>query len=442
MCVIEQGLKMQTITLEPLRGHDEPARIVVQLNGSQPAVYYQVLSPRSMAALCCGRPVEELPRIVPILGASHHLAAACALDRLFGVEPPELARNMRSALLQAQFCSAHLRKFYFLLTTGNDPFADFRHSARGVRRSPAVPQMLEKVMHHLGLAQEAEDILGGRHDHPLTAVAGGVSRFLKEGHYPRLARISEALQALAQELFQFTTAELLSPQRSRTIGLDLKIPELAAICLAADDQVTIGGAPRREVGPFSAETLGDHLGLQTEPWTYQSFAFLKEIGWQGLESPEGFFCTGPLARFNCAQTAATPLAEEARQKLIDTVGAPPQFTLAAAIGTLGLEILQAAELLQSLCTPEKLSGPALRNIPKGLAAQTTWAALEAPQGLIWHRYRVDGQGIVQALEIIDAGIANNALKCLLARQLVGAALAEKLPPAVIQERLAVAFLPF
>ena len=49
---------------------------------------------------------------------------------------------------------------------------------------------------------------------------------------------------------------------------------------------------------------------------------------------------------------------------------------------------------------------------------------------------------IQALEIIDAGIANNALKCLLARQLVGAALAEKLPPAVIQERLAVAFLPF
>jgi len=42
-------------------------------------------------------------------------------------------------------------------------------------------------MRHVSLAQEAAIILGGRADHPVTAVAGGVSRALRDEHHPRLA---------------------------------------------------------------------------------------------------------------------------------------------------------------------------------------------------------------------------------------------------------------
>jgi F420-non-reducing hydrogenase large subunit len=442
MCIVEQGLSMQTFTLEPLRWQDEPARVVVQANGLQPAVYYQILSQRPIHALCCGRPVEELPRILPILGASHHLAAAMALDRLFSVEPPELARNMRIALLQAQVLSAHLRKLFFLLTAVSDPFADFRHSARQGQDWPAAARMMEKIMHHLGLAQEAEDILGGRHDHPLCAVAGGVSRFLKEGHYLRLAHIGEALLGFGKELVQFTMADLLGGRNRWATLLNQKLPDMATACLAEGQQVTITPANPGSGRSFSAEKLKDHVGLHEEPWTYQSFVCLKEKGWQGLDAKDSFFFTGPLARFNSGQSGATPLAKEARKQLIEVLGAPPQLTLAAAFGVLALEIVQSAETLISLGTEEKLSGPALRTIPKALAANTTWAVLEAPQGLIWHRYQVNDRGIVQAIEIIDAAMANYALKCLLARQIVGDALAEKQASAAIGEKLAVALLPF
>ncbi len=431
---------MQTITLEPLRWQEDPSRITVHANDSHLAVYYQVTSPKPVEPLCCGRPVEELPRILPILAPAHHLTAALALDRLFQVEPPELAQNMRSALLQAQFYAAHLRKIFFLMTSRQEPFADFRVAGHGVGQQMISKRVLEKVMHHAALAQEAEDILGGRHDHPLTAVAGGVSRYLKEGHYERLADICKVLLSFARELSEFMRTEILADGSLLSPWSDFHIPALAGLHLAPGDQPTLTG-PDGSAQQFNAEHLGDMIALHQETWTYQPFAYLKEKGWQGIEPCQSLFFVGPLARFNADQTAATPLAEEERQRMIECLGTPPVYKLTAAFGALAVELLQAAETMQSLSSPEKLAGPALRTIPKTRAG-STWAVLEAPRGLTWHQYRVSDDGLVQSIRVMDARAANNALKNMLARQWVAAALANKEAPAAIKEKVAVALLPF
>ncbi|HID29407.1 MAG TPA: Ni/Fe hydrogenase subunit alpha, partial [Desulfobacterales bacterium] len=85
---------MQTITFEPLRWLEESARVKILPNNEHPRVYFQVMAPRDLAGMCKGRPVEELSRILTIINPAHHLASARALDRLFAVEPPPLARNM------------------------------------------------------------------------------------------------------------------------------------------------------------------------------------------------------------------------------------------------------------------------------------------------------------------------------------------------------------
>lgn len=432
---------MQTITLEPLRWQEDPCRITVHANNSHLAVYYQVTSPNAAEAICCGRPVEELPRILPILAPAHHLTAALALDRLFQVEPPELACNMRTALLQAQFFSAHLRKFFFLMTGIQDPFADSRAAKRSVRQLKPSLRIVEKIMHHAALSQEAEDILGGRHDHPLTAVAGGVSRYLKEGHYERLADICDSLMRFASELAELTRTGLLSDEGVLSPWRDIEFPALAGMHLHEDGKVHLSGAAGSDKQTFNTEQLGDIIALQQEEWTYQPFAYLKEKAWQGVEQTDSIFFVGPLARFNAGQAAATPLAEEERMRMIASVGAPPVYKITAAFAAMAVELIQAAETLQSLSTPEKLAGPALRTIP-GTRANSTWAALETPQGLSWHQYHVDDEGIVRAATIIDAHSANNAFKCLLARQLVGAGLERKETHAKIKENLAMAMLPF
>jgi F420-non-reducing hydrogenase large subunit len=431
---------MQTITLEPLRWQDDPSRITVRANDSHVDVYYQVTSPKSMEPLCCGRPVEELPRILPILAPAHHLTAALALDRLFQVEPPELAQNMRTALLQAQFYSAHLRKIFFLMTSQQDPFADFHKAGHGALPQKASKRALESIMHHAALAQEAEDILGGRRDHPLSAVAGGVTRYLKEEHYQRLAEISDALLAYAQELAEVMRTEILADGGILAPWSDIEIPALSGLHLASGEQPTLTD-PKGGGQQLNGEQLGDTIAMQQENWTYQPFAYIQSKGWQGIEQSQGLFHVGPLARFNSGQEAATPLAEEERQRIIECLGAPPSFKLTAAFGAMTVELVQAAELLQIHGNQESLTGPALRNIPK-TKGTSTWAALEAPQGLMWHQYQVDDDGIVQSVQIIDAHTANNGMKCLLAKQIVTAAMERKESPAAMKERASVALLPF
>jgi coenzyme F420-reducing hydrogenase alpha subunit len=431
---------MQTITLEPLRWQEDPSRITVRTDDAHVDVYYQVTSPKSMETICCGRPVEELPRILPMLAPAHHLTAALALDRLFQVEPPEMAKNMRTALLQAQCYAAHLRKIFFLLTIGQDPFADFRTAGRGALQPKVSKRILERIMHHAALAQEAEDILGGRRDYPLSAVAGGVSRYLKEGHYQRLAEISEFLLPYAQELAELMRNEILSEGGMLAPWSKVEIPALPGLHLSADGEPTLT-EPKGGAQKLNGEQLGDTIATQEEKWTYQPFAYLQSKGWQGLEQSQSLFHVGPLARFNSGQEASTPLAEEERQRMIECLGGCPSYKLSAAFGAMAVELVQAAELLQTHGSQESLTGPAMRNIPK-TKGSSTWAALEAPQGLIWHQYQVDEDGIVQSLRIIDAHTANNGLKCLLAKQLVTAAMESKQSPAAMKERVSVALLPF
>jgi coenzyme F420-reducing hydrogenase alpha subunit len=404
-------------------------------------VYFQILSPKPVEALCCKRPVEELPRILPMLAPAHHLAGALALDRLFQVEPPPLAENMRSALLQAQFYSAHLRRLFSLLTSRSTPFSDFHAVGHGVHQRSKPPRQLEALMHHLALAQEAETILGGRHDHPLTAVAGGVSRFLKDGLYERLADIAAACLAFACQLAARLRTEMLLPEKGVSELLGIEIPPLASLSMTDEKEVELLDKEGQAIDRFGADGIAEKIGQQKEKWTYKPFAYLQQAQWQHLEQTEGLFFVGPLARFNTNRTAATPLAEEERQRLIDKVGPPPQHNLVAAVWVLLVELIGAAETLQSLSTKEQLTGPSIRTVPTQMDTHT-WSAIEAPQGLIWHQYQVDEGGIVQAVNILDASVANNALKCLLAKQIVAEGLAQNEGPEVIKAKVSIGLLPF
>jgi F420-non-reducing hydrogenase large subunit len=432
---------MKTLTLEPIRWQDDPARITVQADGTTADVYYQTTSPRLLETICPGRPVEELPRILTMLAPAHHLTAAQALDRLFEVKPPELARHMRSALLQAQFGAAHLRKFYFLLTGCHDPLADFHVARKGALPPMISRQWLQDIARHVALAQEAEEILGGRCTHPLTATTGGVSRFLKEGHYDRLSEICGSLLPFVQKLAQWVRSTLLAGDTGNCPWADIEIPKLAGLYMAADGRTSLGDPDGGGAKPLPEDRLDEVIALHREAWTYQPFACLKEQGWQDLDHRSSFFHVGPLARFNADLTAATSLAEEERQRVIAVVGAPPVFSWSAVFGAMAVELIQSVEQLQELSRPEKLAGPALRTIPKRHGT-STWARLEAPQGLTWHAFSVDEEGIVQTATVLDAGTANHALKCLLAQQVVTAELEKQTDPKVIKERVELALLPF
>ena len=278
------------------------------------------------------------------------------------------------------------------------------------------------------MAQEAASILGGRADHPVTAVAGGVSCYLKEDHYPRLAEIAAACRDYGLRLAEFLREEVLAEGKMADLRGWATLP-LATLALGPEpDTLILRDVEGQETARFPAAALFEKIGLHREPWTYEPFAFLQDKGWKdlGAQPTDSLFFVGPLARLNNGAPRAAPLAEAERQRLIEALGPFPHFSVAAAYWALLVELLEAAENLAALSEVEKLTGPALRTIPAG-PGRAGHAALEAPEGLIYHYFQADEHGLVREAQVLEAATENNGLFELLTRQAVEAALARKQP---------------
>lgn len=410
---------MQTITFEPLRWQDEATRVIITDQNAHPKAFFQVTSPKEVQGMTIGRPVEELPRILAILGPAHHIAAARSLDCLFGAESPEPAENMRHALLQTYTIIDHLRKISFLLFSQTHPFINLRIAKKSERD---LHDLQNDVQHTLALAQEAARILGGRSEHPITAVAGGMSRFLKKEELERLEEIAAARLTATKRITGILKETILVPDGPlaalRQVGLAcMPYLSMAANKEDSDDTVCLKEDAGNTVAHFATHEIPDAIGIQKESWTRAPFAFLKAKGWQGLqaETTEGLFFVGPLARLNGGQALDTPLAEEERSRLISTLGPLPHLDVKAAYWALMVEMLQAAEHMPEMLAQEKFHGPAIRTIPSGIGTEG-FAAVESPQGFIFHRYRVDPIGIVKEVEVLDTKVQNNALFCLLTQK--------------------------
>ena len=439
---------MQTVTIDPLRWQAAPSRVILAANGSKPAARLQVTAPRDVAGMARGRPVEELPRILAILGAAHHLVGAQALDQLFGVEPPPPAVNMRRALLETLFFSEHLQKIYFLLTAWEHPFRELRQAGRGAAVSPVPGALPDEIMHALALAQEGAAILGGRSAHPLTAIAGGVSRYLKEDAYLRLADIAEQCLPAARRAADALRTALLSAGRPLAAWRKIAVPLAHAALAPPSGDVTGGAVVVRNAGgetraQFAVEEIGSKISVHREPWTHQPFAYLQADGWPGLSSgqPQGLFFVGPLARLNDGRPLSTPAAEEERQRMVAEIGPFPHYSVAAAFWALLIEALQAAERMADLYQKQNLIGPSIRSVPAQMGSLGA-AALESPEGLIFHEYRVDREGIVTELKVLDTTTANNALRCLVAQRIAESGTEQRHQRQETKTRMEIGLLPF
>ncbi len=429
---------MQRLIIEPVRGQERPSRITIRRDDGAVETLYQVTSAPDIENMCIGRPAEELPRILSILSPSHHLASALALDDLFNVAPPDLAVNMREALLQTQYYFRHLRKIFFILSTGLDPFADRRTASRRRASLQQRKHLIAELMRRAALAQEAAAILGGRSEHPLTAAPGGVTRFLKNGQHERLSEIADACLAFALRLQDAGKAAGTDGLNPFTGDADLGFDPMPGLTLSGSDAL-VSDEQGKESDRISPDRLADAFDVRTEDWTRLPFVRLNGKA-AATDGADAFF-VGPLARFNSGASFDTPAAEELRGWITDAFGPPPLFSVSAACWALIAETTSAAEKMKALFTEETLSGPETRTIPSDMG-ETGQAALESPEGLIFHRYQTDRKGLVTGIAVLDAAAENNDFRGRLIQKTAEAALSRAPIPEQVRQAVEVNLLPF
>jgi len=417
---------MKKITIDPITRLEGHGKIDIFLNdaGGVENVYFQVPELRGFERFCEGRLAEDMPqitqRICGVCPEAHHMASTKCLDDLFHVDPPSPAKKLRELFYSAFYVTDHTTHFYIL---GGPDFVMGPEAPVAERNIIGV---INKVGLELGGAviktrmqnHRIIHMLGGRAVHPVFGLPGGISKGLNEEErkeVEQIAKDSVEFAKLSLKVFddivlknkEYVDMILSDAYTHRTYYMGL-VDEKNKVNFY-DGKVRVVDPDGKEFAKFSPREYLDHIAEHVEPWSYIKFPFLKKIGWKGFVDGKdsGVYRVAPLARLNAADGMATPLAQEAYEKMYSTLGGKPvHHTLAMHWARL-VELLYAAERLLELSKDPEITSPNIRTIPTATPNEGV-GIVEAPRGTLIHHYTTDDKGVIKKVNLIVATVGNSA----------------------------------
>jgi NAD-reducing hydrogenase large subunit len=403
---------MSTITIKPVTRIEGHAKVTIQLDaaGAVEQARFHVLEFRGFEKFCEGRPFAEMPglmaRICGICPISHIIASAKAGDMLLGVRPPRPALLQRRLLVDAQILQSHALSFFHLsspdLLLGFDAPPDQRnlfglaaHDAAFARRGVALRRFGQRII----------ESVTGKRVHPNWGIAGGVlGKVTPELRDEVLTSLPEAYAAMRDALDRAKQIIEKYPDEISHMG---NFPSMFAGTVDAtgapdayDGRLRFVDADGQVVAEHDPRRYFEYIGEAAEPWSYMKFPYYLPLGY-----PQGSYRVGPLARLNVASRLSTERAHqefvEFRQRSRGAVCASFHFHLARLI-----EMLGALERMEFLLDDEDLFGTDLRS-RASLNEEEGIGSCEAPRGVLFHHYRVDGDGLVLKANLLIATSQNN-----------------------------------
>lgn len=415
------------ITINPitrLEGHGI-IDIFLKDDGEVDRAYFRVPELRGFEKFVEGRLAEEMPqitqRICGVCPTAHHMASTKALDDLFQVEPPPAARKIRELIYNAFMVEDHALHFFFL---GGPDFVVGPRAPKSERNILGVLKIVgleigKKVIAMRRELREIITMMGGKVIHPVLGLPGGVSKPMSRDEQRHVIEVADravefakfALNIFDQVVLQnkeyvnLITSETYT-HRTYYMGL---VDENNRVNFY-DGMIRVVDPEGKEFARFTAREYLDYVAEHVEPWTYIKFCYLKPLGWKGFEDGKnsGVYSVAPLARLNVADGMATPLAQEAYEKYVETLGGKPvHFTLATHWARL-IELMQAAEALSILARDDEIINPNVRELPAATPHEG-FGVVEAPRGTLYHHYQTDERGIITQANLIVA-TQNNAAR--------------------------------
>ena len=417
---------MKRITIDPVTRLEGHGKIEIFLDdaGGVKNTYFQIPELRGFEKFAEGRLAEDMPqitqRICGVCPEAHHLAATKALDDLFHVDPPGPAKKLRELFYSSFYVTDHTTHFYILggpdFVMGPDAPVAERNilgviGKVGLELAGAVIKTRMQNHHII-------QMIGGRPVHPVFGLPGGVSKGLTEEQRKEVEQIAkDSVEFAKLSLKVFDDIVLKNKAYVDMITSDAFTHRTYYMGLVDaknkvnfyDGMVRVVDPAGKEFAKFAPREYLNHVAEHVEPWTYIKFPFLKKVGWKGFADGKdsGVFRVAPLARLNAADGMATPLAQEAYEKMYSTLGGKPvHFTLATHWARL-VELVYAAERLLELSRDPEITSPNIRTIPTTTPDEGI-GVVEAPRGTLIHHYTTDEKGVIRKANLIVATVNNAA----------------------------------
>ncbi len=424
---------MRTIKIDPITRLEGHGRIEIFLDerGEVANAYFQVPELRGFERFCLGRLAEDMPaltsRICGVCPEAHLMAATKALDDLFMVDPPPVARKLRELFYSAFFVTDHTTHFYALggpdFIIGPDaPPAE--RNVLGVLRKVGL-EVGQKVIACRARNHDVIKTLGGRGVHPTGGLPGGWSKSITETERKEIETVSR--QNIDFALFTldlFDRIVLQNPTFLDLVTSDAYVHETYAMGTVDGANLTnFYDGSIRVIDPEGAELVKypcrdytKHIAERVEPWSYMKFPYLRNVGWQGFVDGKasGVYVATPLSRLNVADGMATRRAEEHFGEFYEFFGLhkiagryPPVHQRLATHWARLIELLYSAERMLELATDSEITAPDVRCIPTGqINPAGGVGSVEAPRGTLTHHYEADERGVLTRVNMV-VGTTNN-----------------------------------
>ncbi|WP_055402050.1 MULTISPECIES: Ni/Fe hydrogenase subunit alpha [unclassified Mycobacterium] len=359
----------------------------VQLNIYEP--------PRFFEAFLRGRAHTEPPdltaRVCGICPVAYQVSSCNAIEDACGVQVDEELVALRRLLYCGEWINSHALHIYLLHAPDFLGYDDIVGMARDHREVVERGLALKKAGNRL------MEFVGGRAIHPVNVRLGG---FYSVPMRSEFAPLQELLRRALDDAV--ATVEWVSGFEFPDLELDHEFLALAA----AGRYPIENGVIARSAGPaFGVAEFTDHVAESQLPHSTALHATLDG----------GRYLTGPLARYSLNARALSPIAAQAAAGagLAGECRNPFRSIVVRAV-----EVVYALE--EALRIIDEYQRPSRPFVPVPARAGVGHGVSEAPRGLLYHRYRIDEDGLVSAATMIPPTSQNQgAIEADLARLVSG-----------------------
>jgi coenzyme F420-reducing hydrogenase alpha subunit len=341
--------------------------------------------PRFFEGFLRGRFLQDVPditaRICGICPVAYQFSSIRAMEKALGITAPPQVTALRKMLYYAEWIESHVLHIYMLQgpdLTGHESVITLAADA---------PQVVANALRAKKAGNDTMSAIAGRSVHPVNACVGGWYR------WPDKAKLEAMLPELrwglefAKETVKWATT--------------LPYPELEI-----DDYEFVAVHNENEYGILEGDIISSIHGVLAEE-DYEKYYAEKHVEHSNALHSHAMdgapYMVGPLARFNLN---FDQLGETAKQAAKEN-GVKPGITnpykqlIARAV-----ETVQAFDMCIQLIEAYDPSGPSYQ--PLELKKGNGCAASEAPRGLLFHRYEIDENGLVEFARIVPPTAQNLA----------------------------------
>jgi coenzyme F420-reducing hydrogenase alpha subunit len=338
--------------------------------------------PRFFEALLRGREFTEAPditaRICGICPVAYQIGASHAMESALGITVDPQVRALRRLLYCGEWIESHVLHIAMLHAP------DFLGYADAIAMAADHPDVVRTALALKKLGNDLMATIGGREIHPVSVRVGGFYHVPERRELtPFLERLAGARES-ALALVRFCATLPIPDFEQPYLFVALRHPDEYAI---TEGRIVSSAGLDIAIDEYERHFVEEHVE--------------RSNALHSTTAAGENYLVGPLARYALNFDRLTPLAKEtAIEAGLGTVCRNPfKSILVRAVETL-YAIEEAERIITEYAKPER---PAVAVVPHAASGS---GCTEAPRGICYHRYRIDGDGIILDAKIVPPTAQN------------------------------------